>query len=531
MPIHIVDSVTALANIKDNAVGRWPRRGEPGRLAPIAKPQFKPGFAFDPGETIFTIGSCFARHVERELLHRGFDLPTRQLFDSDEDFGAVGLDALNNYAAPSIWNELSWAFDPHFDATLCFEPVRDKWVDMHLHTSIRPTSLDVLKTRRSAIGQAYRSINRCRAVVITLGLAEVWYDRKHGIYLNVAPRRTILRDAPGRFELHVLSAEESYDYLARALHLIQQHGTPGINVVLTVSPVPLSATYRDVDVMIANTYSKAVLRVVAEQAAAAFGFVDYFPSFESITLSERDHAWLEDNVHVAPRAVEVNVGRMVAAYTRSSGLDIDSLRDRIRAIGRGRSEILTLLEGRDELLDDPEFANVYAEAAVLAGKQDLATAALLRGKLEPVLAARILMNGGDPARALAQLDLDTPRPTTRSHYYGTRVRALLALERHDEATQAANAWIAADRSTPQPYLLLARALSGIDDTRAAAYYAQALQRGDSQPTVVIECADHLARIGRIEEAHRLALSVEPTQPYFRRRREHILSLMDSPAKG
>ena len=527
MPLLTVDSDVALRNIKENSVGRWPRRGEPGRLAPIAKPAFRPSFSFEPGETIFTIGSCFARHVERELSHRGFALPTRRLFESDEDFGAVGLDVLNNYGTPSIHNELAWAFDEHFDPMQCFEPVRDAWVDMHLHASIRPTSLDLLRNRRRAIGEAYRSITQCRAVIITLGLAEVWFDNLHGIYLNVAPRRSILRDSPGRFELHVLSPQECHDHLRAAIQLIERNGMAGINVVLTVSPVPLSATYRDIDVMVANTYSKAVLRVVAEQIAAEFAFVDYFPSYESITLSERDHAWIEDNVHVAPRAVEVNVGRMVAAYTNTAELDIEALRDRLRELRGNKTEILGLLEDRLELLDDPELANAFADAALLAGKVDLACAALERGPLEPILAARLLMAKGDAAAALDRLDLPTPSASSRSHFYGTKIRALIALSRLEEATGTANEWIAADRSTPQPYLLLARALATADSDKASAYYDLALQRGDTQPPVVIECADHLARTGQVAKARELVLKVDPAQPYFRRRKEHILSLMVS----
>jgi tetratricopeptide (TPR) repeat protein len=527
MPLIKVGTAVALQNIKENSVGRWPRRGENGRLAPIAKPAFRPSFSFEPGETIFTIGSCFARHVERELSHRGFALPTRYLFESDEDFGAVGLDVLNNYGTPSIHNELAWAFDDHFDPMQCFERVRDSWVDMHLHTSIKPTSLDVLLNRRNAIGEAYRSITRCRAVIITLGLAEVWFDKLHGTYLNVAPRRSILRDSPDRYELHVLSPAECHEHLRKAMLLIERHGMAGIKVVLTVSPVPLSATYRDVDVMVANTYSKAVLRVVAEQTAAEFDFVDYFPSYESITLSERDHVWLEDNIHVAARAVEVNVGRMVAAYTRTTELDADALRDRLRELRGNSAEILGLLENRLELLDDPELAHAFADAALQAGKVDLASAALERSPLEPILAARVCMAKGDAAAALEFLSQRVPVAGTRSHYFGTKIRALLTLSRLEEAMVAANEWIAVDRATAQPYLLIARALSETDPDTATKYYVLALQRGDSQVSVIIECAEYFARIGNVAKARELVAGLEPSQPYYRRRKEYILSLITS----
>jgi len=42
--------------------------------------------------------------------------------------------------------------------------------------------------------------------------------------------------------------------------------------------------------------------------------VDYFPSYESVTLSDRSLAWRDDLIHVKPEIVATNVGRMAAAY-------------------------------------------------------------------------------------------------------------------------------------------------------------------------------------------------------------------------
>jgi hypothetical protein len=54
-------------------------------------------------------------------------------------------------------------------------------------------------------------------------------------------------------------------------------------VLLTVSPVPLIATYEDRHVLVSTTYSKSVLRVAADKLCRAFEGVDYFPSYELIT--------------------------------------------------------------------------------------------------------------------------------------------------------------------------------------------------------------------------------------------------------
>jgi len=58
---------------------------------------------------------------------------------------------------------------------------------------------------------------------------------------------------------------------------------PRAKMILTVSPVPLIATYEDRHVLVSNTYSKSVLRVAAEEISKRNPMCDYFPSYEIIT--------------------------------------------------------------------------------------------------------------------------------------------------------------------------------------------------------------------------------------------------------
>jgi hypothetical protein len=54
-------------------------------------------------------------------------------------------------------------------------------------------------------------------------------------------------------------------------------------MILTVSPVPLIATYEDRHVLVSTTLSKSVLRTAADELARKIPLVDYFPSYEIIT--------------------------------------------------------------------------------------------------------------------------------------------------------------------------------------------------------------------------------------------------------
>ncbi len=156
------------------------------------------------------------------------------------------------------------------------EVLPGKFADMHIVPSIRAENWDWVLARRRAITEAYRTVRDCRVVIMTLGLIEVWFDTKSSYYLNAPPRPSVVKREPERFRLHVLSYEEVYHYLEGALRLIKAHGHKDVAVLLTISPVPLTATHREQDVMVANTYSKSVLRAAAEAAAARSDFVTYF---------------------------------------------------------------------------------------------------------------------------------------------------------------------------------------------------------------------------------------------------------------
>src|SRR4051794_29366414 len=111
MPLERIPGDVAIE--RHNLVARWPKRdGGENRVEPIAKPVFRPGFKLQPGDSIFTIGSCFARNVERELVKRGFDIPAWRVLKQDEDeFTKFGPNILNNYSVASIYNEVAWALD------------------------------------------------------------------------------------------------------------------------------------------------------------------------------------------------------------------------------------------------------------------------------------------------------------------------------------------------------------------------------------------------------------------------------------
>jgi hypothetical protein len=316
MALIEIPASDALSNRRGPTAG-WGDQHSDNRVTPVALPSFETPFQLVPGEKIFTIGSCFARNVERAMAARGFELPTVDLLRQPR-FSKVNPAVVNNYGVPSIFNEFSWALDPDatFDKTANFiETSPGKFADLHIVSTERPQPLEDLALRRDAIIEANRAVADCRVVIMTLGLTELWYDKAQNLYLNSTPMPRTLKQNPERFALHVLDFEESLGFMQRTMDLLRARCRADQQIILTVSPVPIINTFRpNTDVMVANCYSKSCLRTVAEHVCARYDNVHYFPSYESVTLSDRTLAWKDDNIHVTDEIVRINVNRMVRAY-------------------------------------------------------------------------------------------------------------------------------------------------------------------------------------------------------------------------
>ncbi len=351
----------AFSNLRNNQSGTWPQRETANRVEPICIPAFQAPFTLEPGSSVFTIGSCFARNVEKSLIRLGFDIPTHRAV-------AVGqsTSVLNNYTAPSMLNEVGWALDE----TASFNPdkylyeIGGKVVDLHLGGRwALPTSLETAIERRKSIGDAYASLKKCRLVILTLGLAEAWYDRELKVYLNSPPMKSLLESFPNRFVVRVLSQSEVVRTLLSLFEKVRAHSeAKSVRFVITVSPVPLQSTFRkDMDVVLANCYSKATLRSAAEEVALSAQDISYYPSFESITVTDRKIAWEDDMVHVRQEMIDINVSRMVTEFCPDlSGTSDDP------------DIMIQLAENR--LDDNPELSLEYLErASALVPATDRAT--------------------------------------------------------------------------------------------------------------------------------------------------------------
>jgi len=323
MPIVDLSSSEALANLRVRSA-RWPD-GRTGQVGSLVKPAISPSFSISKSDRIFTMGSCFARNLEFRLARLGFDVPLlAPRFDED---GPKPLDAsvMNKYTVHSMANEIAWAVgEPgeHRNRDGKLVPLDEllvqldeaTWEDPHLHMEGPPASFDRIKRRREEVERLIREVKYCGVFIFTLGLAESWFDTQTGLHLNRAPATPSLRKSPDRYRLHVLGHDEIVEELEFIYAMLEKHAPTGFRVLITVSPVPFKCTFTGQDALTANTYGKSAQRAAAEVFAGRYANVDYFPSFEIVTLSDQKEVRETDNIHVTPHTVDMIMDYVLSAY-------------------------------------------------------------------------------------------------------------------------------------------------------------------------------------------------------------------------
>lgn len=288
------------ALLKASVGALWPRRDEDSRLNENCAPIFRAKFQIDRSARFFTIGSCFARNIEEYLMRSGIPVLSRELNFPDQELNSHSRpnDLLVKYTPASILNELEQLqVGGKEDDEVFISHDGRNFHDIFLPMYFPSVGLDRARERRKQVISCFATIAQADTVVLTLGLIEDWYDRKTGTYMNgPPPLRTALR-IPDRFEFRVLTYDENLAAVQRIVSMMRAMNG-GLKIVLTVSPVPLARTFTDRDVISANMFSKSMLRTIAQTIADQESFVDYFPSYEMVTLSDPNRAWQDDGRHV-----------------------------------------------------------------------------------------------------------------------------------------------------------------------------------------------------------------------------------------
>lgn len=337
MAHQVITGEQAWQHYRANPWAKWPTREAPDRLSPLAEPATGPLFGLTGQEKVFCIGSCFAREIENTLARLGFDvLSLRREFPRSPNRGLPDRSMFNKYNVGTVLNELRWALSApgsyRHEEVLLSAPGDLLVQDFQLKGEAYAEEWGFAVAFREAFNRFFATVAQADVVVLTLGLSEAWFDRVTGLYLNAAPTEHMVSVYPGRFELHVLDAAATQTMLDEIDAILRAHLRPDFKLLITVSPVPLASTFRDQDVLVANSYSKAVLRACVDGFVQARPHARYFPSYEFVTLSHPALVWRADDFrHVDPKFVDYLMASVLSGLEGVAGLEAQAAQARSTA--------------------------------------------------------------------------------------------------------------------------------------------------------------------------------------------------------
>jgi len=150
--------------------------------------------------------------------------------------------------------------------------------------------------------------------VFTLGLTEAWRAKKCGTIFPTAPGVVAGKFGADLHEFINFGIADCLEDMVAAISMMRSFA-PDLKILLTVSPVPLTATASDNHVLSATSYSKSVLRVVAEELVNSDPNIDYFPSYELISGIPFASQFYEENLrNVASHGVDFAMQTFFSAH-------------------------------------------------------------------------------------------------------------------------------------------------------------------------------------------------------------------------
>lgn len=257
---------------------------------------YKRKWPIGKGEKIATAGSCFAQHIGRHLKRNGFHVldmeppPLGLTLEEQKKFGFSMYSARygNIYTTRQLLQLAKEAFGEWVPGEVVWEGKNGGYYDA-IRPGVEPEGLgsaaEVMAHRKYHLECVREMFETMDLFIFTLGLTEAWMHAATGTVFPTAPGTIAGLYDPGIYKFKNFlfdEVREDFNAFKKLVHSKQKQPNKA-KFLLTVSPVPLTATASANHVLLATTYSKSVLRAVAGQLAMHQPEIDYFPSYEIIS--------------------------------------------------------------------------------------------------------------------------------------------------------------------------------------------------------------------------------------------------------
>ena len=197
----------------------------------------------------FTMGSCFARNLASSLNSSGYVSHHMEISEY-----------INTTFANKVF--VDWLSGAEIDGA-----IRDRIVELLPPGWSKENTLEVI--RNSDV------------FILTLGVAAAFFDKTTGGFVLPRPSALNSRALAEKYRFRTASVQENVDNVLYLIKFIRSI-SPDIKVVVTVSPVPLLASFEYESAVQADCLSKSTMRLVAHEVVnnSNLSNVVYWPSFE-----------------------------------------------------------------------------------------------------------------------------------------------------------------------------------------------------------------------------------------------------------
>jgi len=197
----------------------------------------------------FTMGSCFARNLSESLNTSGYVSHHMEI---------------SEYINTTFANRafVDWLSDAGID-----DAIRDRIVEPLPPRWNKEAALEVIKNSD--------------VFILTLGVAPAFFDRTTGNFVLPRPSALNSRALAEKYLFRTTSVKENVDNVLYLIKFIRDI-SPDIRIVVTVSPVPLQASFEFESAVQADCLSKSTMRLVAHEVVnnSNVSNILYWPSFE-----------------------------------------------------------------------------------------------------------------------------------------------------------------------------------------------------------------------------------------------------------
>ncbi len=213
---------------------------------------------FDENSNIFTMGSCFATNIQKAFVNRKKELGISTDKGSD-NLLHVPTSVNNSFGITQFFE---WALENKIDST-------SYWYD------------DNGKYTASSEREKYQEwLKSSDGFIFTFGVSEIWKDLETDKVFWRAVPQDLYNENKIRYKFELSTVEQNINNMKRLIETIHKN-VGNVPIILTVSPVPLLATFRGVSTITANSVSKAILRVAVDSIMNLnLDNVYYWPSYE-----------------------------------------------------------------------------------------------------------------------------------------------------------------------------------------------------------------------------------------------------------